>query len=273
MFVSQSQTQSMPLQHTRTFPAQYDHIRDLCQFVLQGAATGGFEEAAYFQIELACDEASTNIIEHAYEGRDDGEIRVGWQLSAGSLIITLHDNGEPFDPTDVVAPPIVTQDADLEDIRIGGLGMHFMRTVMDDVAYEFDPVTGNTLTMRLQLPNGKRPPIWQYALDGVQVVGVTGRLDHNTVPTLERTLLDVIAADHAWIIADLTEVTYINSGGLRALVTAWRQARHRQGDLVIAGMSERVASVFNMIGFDKVFQTFATVNSAQQRLLQAQSGN
>ena len=62
----------------------------------------------------------------------------------GDLIISIHDNGRPFDPSTVPDPPI---GADLENLPEGGLGLYFMRRLMDQVTFQFDEQNGNVLTM------------------------------------------------------------------------------------------------------------------------------
>ena len=57
-------------------PGRYDQIQVICEFVAGGARDAGLNADAVFHMELCCDEASTNIIEHAYGAEDVGEIRV-----------------------------------------------------------------------------------------------------------------------------------------------------------------------------------------------------
>jgi anti-anti-sigma factor len=61
-------------------------------------------------------------------------------------------------------------------------------------------------------------------------------------------------------------VAYINSGGLRCLVTAWRRARQAQGDLLLCGLNQRLNEVFTMVGFDKVFGIYSSCEAAVQAL-------
>lgn len=113
-------------------------------FVRDRCAAAGLSEDAAFACELAADEACTNIIEHAYRGRKDGQIRITCHLQDEEFIIRLHDHGKPFDPTKIGKPPLNRR---LEEREIGGLGLHFMRSMMDEVHFEFDKNAGNTLTM------------------------------------------------------------------------------------------------------------------------------
>lgn len=98
----------------------------------------------------------------------------------------------------------------------------------------------------------------------IELVRVNGRLDQTLTPQLEAVLNDILDKETYQIIVDLTQVNYVNSGGLRCLVSVWRKARQQEGDLVLSGLNERLAEIFSMVGFDKVFHIFPTLETAQQ---------
>ncbi|MFW5941260.1 MAG: STAS domain-containing protein [Chloroflexota bacterium] len=105
--------------------------------------------------------------------------------------------------------------------------------------------------------------IWRQELDNdTWLVGVSDRLDQNQTPELEAELDDLLQNGRHRIIVDLSEVNYINSGGLRCLVTAWRKARKQGGNVVLTGLHARVHDVFTMVGFDKVFDVYPDRNGA-----------
>lgn len=107
--------------------------------------------------------------------------------------------------------------------------------------------------------------IRQQALpDGTWLVRVYGRLDQSLNPQLEKTLSNLLEEGNNRFIVDLREATYINSGGLRCLVSAWRKARQREGNLVLCGLNTRLHEIFAMVGFDKVFQIYPTCDAARQ---------
>ncbi len=118
-----------------------DEIRDL---VAEVARKGGFSEKEVYSLQLAADEAASNIIEHAYAGISDASLDVTCDINGDELIITMRDNGRPFDPSKVKQPNLK---ADLSERQIGGLGMYLMRKLMDGVHYEANARTGNLLTM------------------------------------------------------------------------------------------------------------------------------
>lgn len=140
--------------HTLNVPGSYANIRQVCEFVAAGAVASGLDETAVFHIELACDEACTNIIEHGYGGEGIGNISVSWQIIGSNFTITLKDNGRSFKPENVPKPPLTTTDTPppTEDLKVGGLGIHFMRKLMDDITFTFDQTNGNTLTMIKTIP-------------------------------------------------------------------------------------------------------------------------
>lgn len=133
-----------------TVVGRYEEVKNICQFVANGAEQAGFDETAIFHVELACDEACTNIIEHAYGGEDVGNIHISWQVLGDDFKIVIRDNGRAFNPEEIAAP------STLHNLKEGGLGLHFMRTLMDDVRFTFDKEHGNTLVMVKKLPGEER---------------------------------------------------------------------------------------------------------------------
>ena len=87
-------------------------------------------DALSYNIQLAVHEACTNIVGHAYEGVDNGRIKIALSLVAkpGQFIVELEDTGRSFDPSLVHEP-------DLENGQIHGYGLFLMRSLMDEVSY------------------------------------------------------------------------------------------------------------------------------------------
>lgn len=110
--------------------------------------------------------------------------------------------------------------------------------------------------------------VWSSQLsNGSWLVGVRGRLDQDLTPALEAELRRLLDEGHSRLIVELSQATYINSGGLRALVAAWRKARQQGGDLVLCGLTPRLAEIIGMVGFDKVFKIFPDRAAAEQAAL------
>ena len=130
-----------------TIPGKFGSISDACAFVVAGAEKAGFSVDELFRIELACDEACTNIIEHAYGGENVGDIRITWHIEEKTFTITMVDDGIPFDPDDVPPPQVPGDKGNLNGLKIGGLGIYFMRNLMDEVHFSRDKFRGNRLVM------------------------------------------------------------------------------------------------------------------------------
>lgn len=127
-----------------TFPAKFEFLDEIRDFVAQVAREGGFNEKEIYSLQLAADEAASNIIEHAYEGISDASIDIACDMRGEMIIITMRDTGMPFDVSRVKQPNLK---ADLSERQIGGLGVYLMRKIMDEVHFESNAGTGNLLTM------------------------------------------------------------------------------------------------------------------------------
>lgn len=89
------------------------------------------------QILLAIDEALTNIIRHAYQGKS-GQMVLSVENHPDRTEIILEDQGIKFDPTKAPLPELPRQ-------KPGGLGIHFIRTIMDEIIYDEAYQEGNRL--------------------------------------------------------------------------------------------------------------------------------
>jgi serine/threonine-protein kinase RsbW len=129
---------------TMRFPANFKYLDEIREFVAGIASQGGFEGKEVYSIQLAADEAASNIIEHAYEGIPDGEIEISCGMKNDTLTIIMLDRGKAFSPATVQPPNLK---ANLSKRKIGGLGIYLMRKLMDEVQYETIPGKGNRLTL------------------------------------------------------------------------------------------------------------------------------
>jgi serine/threonine-protein kinase RsbW len=126
------------------FAAKFEFLDEIREFVGEIARQGGFSDKDVYNIQLATDEAASNMIEHSYENIPDGVIDLSCGIEGDQIRIVLIDYGEPFDPSAIPLPDLK---ADLSDRKIGGLGIFLMRKLMDEVHYEPKPDKSNVLTM------------------------------------------------------------------------------------------------------------------------------
>ena len=102
-------------------------------FVFKACEIGGFDEEMRGSLNLALEEAVTNVMMYAYPEGTEGQVDIDAVSRRGALRFVVTDSGKPFDPT-AVPDPDVTLEA--EDRQIGGLGIFLVRKIMDSVVYE-----------------------------------------------------------------------------------------------------------------------------------------
>lgn len=129
---------------TAIFSANLDQLEAIRDFAARAAKDAGMDDSGVYAVELSMDEACTNVIEHAYEGKDGGEIECTCDHDDKKLTIIIHDHGKSFDPEGLALPDL---DADLDSRPIGGLGIFLMKKLMDEVRFEPLGEAGNVLTM------------------------------------------------------------------------------------------------------------------------------
>ncbi|MBL8583642.1 MAG: ATP-binding protein [Rhizobiaceae bacterium] len=91
------------------------------------------EPSVAYAVNLALDELLTNTISYGYDNASEHEIEVTMSVEDGNLVVSVRDDAVAFDPS---VPPEPELDADLEDRRVGGLGVYFVHTLMDAVRYQ-----------------------------------------------------------------------------------------------------------------------------------------
>lgn len=129
---------------TRTYPANYKSLAVISQFIVKQAEETGFSPSEIYGIQTAVDEACSNIIDHAYGGENLGEITIRVKQFAKKIQIIIVDQGDPFIPEDIPEPDITSP---LEIRKERGLGIFFMRNLMNKVLFDFSETEGNTLTL------------------------------------------------------------------------------------------------------------------------------
>ncbi len=130
---------------TRKFPGQYENLAKIGKFVTKIAKEAGFDSAQVYSVQLAVDEACTNIIEHGYGGEGRGDIVCSCDPTDEGILIVIKDWGQQFSPDDVAEPDY---DVPLEKLQSRGAGLFLMNKIMDEVDFKFDKSDGNTLTMK-----------------------------------------------------------------------------------------------------------------------------
>ncbi len=131
---------------TLVLPAKLEHLGTFIAAVTEAAEAKGAGVKKVYDIELALEEALVNIINYAYP-EATGNIELTCKYDAESLLVEIVDTGTPFDVLSLPAPDTALG---IEERGIGGLGIHFMKKLMDEVAYRREG-DKNVLEMKVRL--------------------------------------------------------------------------------------------------------------------------
>ena len=124
--------------------AKANKLKELRDISRKNVIAAGCSVEQAESIVLAISEASSNIIQHAY-GHEDGEIEIDISIESGELLIVLGDHADTIDVKDL-------ESRALNDVRPGGLGIHFMQELMDSLVYTVPKDgRGNRLEMRITI--------------------------------------------------------------------------------------------------------------------------
>jgi serine/threonine-protein kinase RsbW len=113
-------------------PSRTEFLATIRDVTRRMAEVSGFDPAQADQLALAVDEASTNVIEHAYRGAPGRTIELRFRDEGMDLSVEVVDDGEAVDPR---AVPQVDLARYASERRKGGLGMHLMGRIMDSVTF------------------------------------------------------------------------------------------------------------------------------------------
>jgi len=123
---------SPSIRHRVSVPASYAGLKDLFDECLRFADRHEIGNDVRHDMYVAIEELVSNVIRHGGRPGIRPRVTVSAALTPGTLRVTVADNGPAFDPLSVPAPDL-TQPIETRDI--GGLGIHLVRSLMDDVQY------------------------------------------------------------------------------------------------------------------------------------------
>jgi serine/threonine-protein kinase RsbW len=134
----------MSIKRSLTVPGRFEYLATIADFIAETGRDAGYDQDMVFHVQMAVDEACSNVIEHAYQGQGKGDITLSCDCMKTEWVIAIFDTGRSFDPGSVPEPNL---DANVDDIKTGGLGLYFMHQLMDEVEFTFDEKQGNKLRM------------------------------------------------------------------------------------------------------------------------------
>ncbi len=240
----------------RTFPAQLNQLEAIGEFVTAAARQANMGERDIFAVQMAVDEAATNIIVHGYQEQEGATLSIACRKEADDLVIEMRDRGRPFDPCEVPEPDLHTP---LEKRQEGGLGIFLMRRMMDRVEFSRQG-DENVLTMVRHSTPGAG------LVAGTALVTPKGRIDATNSTQFERMLHAPIEAAQRFVVVDLSQVSYISSSGLRVLLIAAKELHQRRGHLVLCCPQPSVNRIMQITGFAEILLLYANREAALQAL-------
>ena len=105
----------------------------LCQNLEKFGQSMGLSKKCVFEANLALDELFTNIISYGFDDKNEHTISITIALQNDDLVVHIEDDGIPFNPTNAETPDL---ECSIEECRIGGLGIHLAKNLMDEVCYQ-----------------------------------------------------------------------------------------------------------------------------------------
>ena len=112
--------------------SSYEQLTELVAAVEALGERDGWSGDLTFRVSLVIDELAQNAVDYSHEDRS-GDVEVEVTSRHEDVIIEIADDGIPFDPLTEAPEPDL--ESSLEDRPVGGLGLHFTKTLMDGVEY------------------------------------------------------------------------------------------------------------------------------------------
>lgn len=125
--------ENVRLQRSLTLPNDINTIPQLNEFIDTVCEELEIDMALAMSLNLAMEEAVVNVMDYAYPAGIEGEVCIEAVAEETQLHFIISDSGKPFDPT---AKEEVDTTLSAEERPIGGLGIHLIRQLMDDISYE-----------------------------------------------------------------------------------------------------------------------------------------
>lgn len=124
--------------------SELSNLSVVADFIVEAARSCGLNERQTDDVHMAVDEAVTNVMEHAYRGRADGQIYISCERRGDEFVVEIQDFGKLFDASKVKTPRV---HGPLSKRTVGGLGIFFMKKLMDRVEFSSDAEQGNLVRM------------------------------------------------------------------------------------------------------------------------------
>lgn len=227
-------------------------------------------------LNMVLDDLLNNVVQYAFPNDStEHTIEVEGEVRDECVVLTIKDDGIPFNPLTVATPDLSRL---LHEREIGGLGIHLVRSMFDEVTYHRN-VGRNVLTVKKKFVSELSASVrhsdqtgikaleveWKAPQPGqdstsmamsvtshrsgdVMIVTPQNRFDTNSAPEVERILTDSIEHGERQIVLDLSRISYISSIGLRVILKAVMTMTRTGGKVVLSGGNDHVRTVLQLTG-------------------------
>lgn len=120
------------INHELSVKASTENLSIVRKALEEFALLCGANVKAVFDLQLAVDEAFTNIIKHAYNNDENKEVQINMFEDNGRIVIQLTDSGNGFDVTNYQKPDVQSR---IKQKKRGGVGVYLMTKLMDEVSF------------------------------------------------------------------------------------------------------------------------------------------
>jgi phosphoserine phosphatase RsbU/P len=248
-------------------------------------------------LNMALDDLLNNVVQYAFPNDPtEHHIEVEGDVRDECVVLTISDDGIPFNPLSVAPPDLSLL---LHERPIGGLGIHLIRSMFDEVTYHRN-VGRNVLMVKKKLVSkaeassshadvsgisalevGKHPQqsgpdtrrvemsVESHRNGTVVIVTPQDRFDTNSAPEVERVLVDHIERGEKQLLLDLSNISYISSIGLRVILKAVMAMIRTGGRMVLCGGNDQVRTVLQLSGAMIMSLYAATLDEAISKIQEA----
>jgi anti-sigma regulatory factor (Ser/Thr protein kinase) len=136
-----------------TIPSRLDQLGIASAWLAGLCADLGLPAETRYRLDLGLNEAVTNVVSYAYPDDAEHEIRLCLRAGGEGVTLQIEDDGLPFDPLSAGRPALPDR---LEDAKIGGLGIHLIRSLLDECHYRRE--SGRNLFTMLARPRETEAP-------------------------------------------------------------------------------------------------------------------
>jgi serine/threonine-protein kinase RsbW len=113
--------------------SKLSELNTLCRHLEDCGSVMELSQKCLFEINLGLDELFTNIISYGFDDGIEHQIKFSLAKEQETLVVQVEDDGKPFNPLEATGPEV---SQDLDSIDIGGLGIHLVKKMMDDIDYQ-----------------------------------------------------------------------------------------------------------------------------------------